>query len=206
RTLAGSSPKGARRRIVGTAVEVEEATMRTLGRGLLLLLLLIRAAGADPGTGDLRRARAYVREVKRHLLQSYIDSDRLKEEDLVVAGIRAMAADPRFPGAKDAILAQASLEDALEAADGAGGSADLIALADDAARAMVAVTGDPYSHIFTDEEMNRLAKAMQGEWREESSGLMLQNRGGKVVVAYVQYGYPGYQEGIEIGDEVLEVR
>jgi carboxyl-terminal processing protease len=180
--------------------------MKTLGRGLLLLLLLIRAAGADPEAGDLRRARAYVREVKRHLLQSYIDSDRMKEEDLVVAGIRAMAADPRFPGAKEAILSQASLEDALEAAEGSGGNVDLVALADDAARAMVAVTGDPYSHIFTDEEMNRLAKAMQGEGREESSGLMLQNRGGKVVVAYVQYGYPGYQEGVEIGDEVLEVR
>jgi carboxyl-terminal processing protease len=26
------------------------------------------------------------------------------------------------------------------------------------------------------------------------------------VVAYVQYGYPAYQEGVEIGDEVLEIR
>lgn len=180
--------------------------MRMLGRGLLTLLFLLRVVVAAPDAGDLRKCRAYVREVKKHLLQSYIDSDRLKEEDLVVAGIRAMAADPRFPATHDAILAQASLEDALEAAEGADPGADLIALADDATRAMVAATGDPYSHIFTDEEMNRLAKAMQGEGRDESTGLMLQNRGGKVVVAYVQYGYPGYQEGIEIGDEVLEIR
>jgi carboxyl-terminal processing protease len=180
--------------------------MRMLGRGLLILLFLFRAAAADPAAGDLRKARAYVREVKKHLLQSYIDSDRVKEEDLIVAGIRAMAADPRYPAARDAILAQSNLDDALEAAEGADAAADLIALADDAARAMVAVIGDPYSHIFTDEEMNRLAKAMQGEGRDESVGLMLQNRGGKVIVAYVQYGYPGYQEGIEIGDEVLEIR
>ncbi|HLY11227.1 MAG TPA: S41 family peptidase [Planctomycetota bacterium] len=180
--------------------------MRMLGRGLLSSLLLLGVVVAAPETGDLRKARAYVREVKKHLLQSYIDSDRLKEEDLVVAGIRAMAADPRVAAAKGAILAQASLEDALEAAESADPDADLIALADDAARAMVSVTGDPYSHIFTDEEMNRLSKAMQGQGRDESPGLMLQNREGKVVIAYVQYGYPGYQEGIEIGDEVLEIR
>jgi len=180
--------------------------MQALGRGLLIALLLVRAAAADPDAGDLRKARAYVREVKKHLLQSYIDSDRVKEEDLIVAGIRAMAADPKARTAKDAILRQASLEDALEAAESADADLDLISLADDATRAMVAAIGDPYSHIFTDEEMNRLAKAMQGEGRDESAGLMLQNRGGKVVVAYVQYGYPGYQEGIEIDDEVVEIR
>jgi len=180
--------------------------MHVLGRGLLIALLLVRAAAADPDAGDLRKARAYVREVKKHLLQSYIDSDRVREEDLVVAGIRAMAADPKARAAKDAILGQASLEDALEAAETADADLDLISLADDATRAMVGAIGDPYSHIFTDEEMNRLAKAMQGEGRDESAGLMLQNRGGKVVIAYVQYGYPGYQEGIEIDDEVVEIR
>ena len=35
---------------------------------------------------------------------------------------------------------------------------------------------------------------------------MLQNRAGVVVVAYVQYGYPAYQDGVEIGDEVVEIR
>jgi carboxyl-terminal processing protease len=47
---------------------------------------------------------------------------------------------------------------------------------------------------------------MQGEGRQESAGLMLQVRDGRLVVAYVQYGYPAYQEGVEIGDEVLAVR
>jgi carboxyl-terminal processing protease len=178
--------------------------MRLPGRGLLIALLLFQAAAAPPA-GDLRKARAYVREVKKHLLESYIDSDRVKEEDLVVAGIRAMAGASTGKG-KDAVLAEASLEDALEAASTADPEADLIALADAAARAMVAAIGDPYSHLFTDEEMNRLAKAMQGQGRDESAGLMLQNRGGKVVVAYVQYGYPAYQEGVEIGDEVVLVR
>jgi carboxyl-terminal processing protease len=176
-----------------------------LGRGFLIALLLLRVASAAPDTGDLRKARAYVREVKKHLLESYIDSDRVQEADLIVAGIRAMAAASKG-GVKEAVLAEASLEDALEAAATADRDIDLIALADAATRAMVASLGDPYSHLFTDEEMNRLAKVMQGEGRDESSGLMLQNRGGRVVVAYVQYGYPAYQEGIEIGDEVVLVR
>jgi len=180
--------------------------MRMLGRGFLIALLLLPVAAAAPDAGDLRKARAYVREVKNHLLRSYIDSDRVKEEDLIVAGIRAMAADPKGAPVRDAILATASLEDALEAAETAGPDVDLIALADAATRAMVAAAGDPWSHVFTDDEMQRLAKAMQGEGRDESPGLMLQNRGGKVVVAYVQYGYPAYQDGVEIGDEVLEIR
>lgn len=179
--------------------------MQLLGRGLLIALLLCRAVAAAPESGDLRKARAYVREVKKHLLVSYIDSDRVKEEDLVVAGIKGMAGAVKG-GVRDAVLAEASLEDALEAASTADPDLDLIPVADAATRAMVAAIGDPYSHLFTDEEMNRLAKAMQGQGREESAGLMLQNRGGHVVVAYVQYGYPAYQEGIEIGDEVLKVR
>lgn len=188
-----------------------------LGRGLLLLSLLVRVAAAEPNTGDLRKSKAYVREVKKHLLESYIDSDKVKEEDLVVAGIRAMASaveSPQFASlakdvrvaVRDGILAEASLEDALAAAERAAPGIDLIVLADHAARAMVEAIGDPYSHLFTEEEMNRLAKALQGEGRDESPGFMLQIRGGRLIVAYVQYGYPAYQEGIEIGDEVVEIR
>jgi len=177
-----------------------------LGRGLLLLLaLLTPLVAAEPEQGDLRKSKAYVREVKKHLLESYIDSDRVKEEDLIVAGIKAMAAASRGE-VKDAVLGAASLEGALEAAEGADPDLDLIPLADHAARAMVATIGDPYSHLFTDDEMGRLSKALSGEGRDESAGFMLKNQGGIVVVAYVQYGYPAYQEGVEIGDEVLEIR
>jgi C-terminal peptidase prc len=183
--------------------------MRLLGRGLLLLALFAGFAGAAvaaPETGDLRKARAYLREVKKHLLESYIDRDRVKEEDLIVAGIVAMAGASKAKGVKNAVMESASLESALEAAEAADPDLDLIGLADHAARAMVAVTGDPYSHLFTDEEMNKLARALQGEGRDESAGFMLKNQGGRVVVAYVQYGYPAYHDGIEIGDEVLEIR
>lgn len=180
--------------------------MKQLGRLAALALLVLSSVAARPETGDLRKARAYVKEVKRHLLQSYIDSDRVQEVDLVVAGIKAMAAAARGEDARRDILATASLEDALSAAEAADDQADLIPLADAACRAMVAAIGDPYSHLFTEEEMQRLSKAMQGEGREESAGVMLQIRDGVLVVAYVQYGYPGYQEGIEIGDVVLAVR
>ena len=180
--------------------------MKTLGRGLLLLLaLLTPLVAAEPQQGDLRKSKAYLREVKRHLLESFIDSERVKEEDLIVAGIKAMAAASRGE-MKDAILASASLEGALEAAEGVDPDLDLIPLADHAARAMVATINDPYSHLFTEEEMGRLSKALSGEGRDESPGFMLKNQGGTVLVAYVQYGYPAYQEGVEIGDEVVEIR
>jgi carboxyl-terminal processing protease len=110
------------------------------------------------------------------------------------------------PEVRDAVLASASLDGALEAAEGVDPDLDLIPLADHAARAMVSAIGDPYSHLFTDDEMNKMARALSGEGRDESAGFMLKNQGGMVVVAYVQYGYPAYQEGVEIGDEVLEIR
>ena len=181
--------------------------MNMLGRGFLLLLVFLTSTvvAAEPETGDLRKSKAYVREVKKHLLESYIDGDRVKEEDLIVAGIKAMAAASRAD-VRDAVLASASLEGALEAAEGVDAELDLIPLADHAARAMVSVIGDPYSHLFTDDEMNKLARSLSGEGRDESAGFMLKNHGGAVVVAYVQYGYPAYQEGVEIGDEVLEIR
>lgn len=180
--------------------------MRMLGRGLLLLLaLLTPLTAAEPAQGDLRKTKAYLREVKKHLLESYIDSDRVREEDLIVAGIKAMAGASRGE-VRDAVLASASLDGALEAAEGADPDLDLLPLADQAARAMVAAIGDPYSHLFTDDEMGRLSKALSGEGRDESAGFMLKTQGAAVVVAYVQYGYPAYQEGVEIGDEVLEIR
>jgi len=191
--------------------------MSMLARAFLIVAVLANVVIAAPETGDLRKSKAYLREVKKHLLESFIDSERVKEEDLIVAGLKAMAAamdakdfeslgkDARA-AVREAVLGEASLEDGLAAAEGAAGDLDLIALADHAARAMVATIGDPYSHLFTDEEMQRLAKALQGEGRDESPGIMLQNRSGVVIVAYVQYGYPAYQEGVEIGDEVLEIR
>src|SRR5262249_43497629 len=139
-----------------------EVSMRTLGRGfLLLLILIVPAAAVEPRAGDLRKSKAYLREVKKHLLESYIDSDRLKEEDLIVAGIKAMAAAVAGRAeVRDAILGSSSLEGALEAAEGIDADLDLIPLADHAARAMVAATGDPYSHLFTDDEMNRMARVL----------------------------------------------
>ena len=69
--------------------------MRLLGRGFLLLALFAGLAGAavaEPETGDLRKARAYLREVKKHLLESYIDRRPRQGGGSLVAGITAMAA------------------------------------------------------------------------------------------------------------------
>ena len=66
--------------------------MSILPRALLILAVLANAVVAAPETGDLRKSKAYLREVKKHLLESFIDSDRVREEDLIVAGLKAMAA------------------------------------------------------------------------------------------------------------------
>src|SRR5438046_10428535 len=125
--------------------------MRMLGRGFLIVAILARAVAAQPEAGDLRKSKAYLREVKKHLLESYIDSDRVKEEDLIVAGLKAMAGamegraleklgkDVRA-AVTDGMLGQASLEDARARAERAAPAPDLLALSDQAPRATVPAT------------------------------------------------------------------
>ena len=190
--------------------------MRLFGSLALFLPLMVHAA-ADPGSGDLRKAKAYLREVRKHLLESYIDRERMKEKDLDGAAVRALAQalegsgfadlDPDTRQAvKKAVEAEATFERALEAVEQEAPAVDLVRLSDSAAQAMVAATGDPFSRILTDQDMKQLLKMLQGGTREESAGFSVQIRNGRADVAYVQYGYPAYEEGVEIGDEVIEIR
>ncbi len=184
---------------------------------LRTLAIILLAAGARAETLDARKAKAYLKEVKRHLLESYIDRERMKDEKLVAAALRAMVAamdhadfepvERAARGAvKEALKGLASIDDAVAAAGEKAPGIDLVKLADHAAQAMVRETGDPFSRILTDKDMQSLLKMLQGGGREESPGLALQLDGGKATVGYVQYGYPAYEEGIEIGDEVVEVQ
>ncbi len=153
---------------------------------------------------DVRTAKAYLREVKKHLLESYVDRNRLSEEQLTKAGLRGLADASVEKGVAERVRKAESLDQALSAvAEQAEEGFDFLAFADHAARAMVRETGDPYSRILTQEEFNKLLRMMQGGAREESAGISV--RAGNGEVAYIQYGYPAYEEGIEIGDLVLEV-
>jgi C-terminal peptidase prc len=189
-----------------------------LARILSVLILLAAGAGARAEeAADARKAKAYLKEVKRHLLESFIDRERMKDEKLVAAAVRAMAAamdhkdfDPldrdARAGVKEALKEVASVDEAISAAEEKAPGIDLVRLADHAAEAMVKQTGDPFSRILTEKDMQSLLKMLQGRGREESAGLALQLESGKATVAYVQYGYPAFEEGIEIGDEIVEVR
>ncbi|MBI2901406.1 MAG: PDZ domain-containing protein [Planctomycetes bacterium] len=180
---------------------------------LFLAAATLSAAARQPE--DLKKAKAYVAEVRKHLLESYVEREKLSGEKLDKAGLAGLAAamDHRDYAALDektrvrirgSVREARSVEAALDAVsivvdDGF----DFLKFADHAARAMVRETGDPYSRILTSDEFNKLLKLMQGGGREESPGLAVQAADG--AVAYVQYGYPAYEEGIEIGDVVVEI-
>jgi carboxyl-terminal processing protease len=184
-----------------------------LGWGAALLCLLASPLAAQ----DARKAKSYLREVKRHLLESYIDREKLKDADLSAAALRGMAGamdhkDFAALGAPDraavrkAIGSEETIDGALDAAVGAASGLDAIKLADHAAQAMVRQTGDPFSRILTQEDFQKLLKMLQEGSKEEHAGCALQLDGGKVKVVYVQFGTPAYEEGVEIGDEVVEIR
>ncbi len=200
--------------MVGTAPKYLESHVRdpsapggTTGPGLLRL---------STKDGEARKARAYLKEVKKHLLESFIERERMEEKALVRAGIRAMAAamdHKDFSGVeaekraavKAGLKGLDSLDAAVAAVEEKVPDLDFLKLADHGAQAMVRETGDPFSRILTQEDLAGLLKMLQGGGREESIGCSVQMKEGKVAVAYVQYGYAAYEEGIEIGDEVLKV-
>ncbi len=190
--------------------------LRRPGWGAAFALFFAAGLGADPDPADARRAKGYLREVKRHLLESYIDRQMLKDADLVASGLRAMSSAldhkdfagvgaPARDAARKAIADAETLDAAVDAAAGAAPELDLVLLADHAARAMVRMTGDPFSRILTQDDFQKLLKMLQEGSREEHAGCALQFDAGKLKVMYVQFGTPAYEEGVEIGDEVLEV-
>jgi carboxyl-terminal processing protease len=176
--------------------------------GRILAILLLAAPAA---TADTKKAKAYVQEVRRHLLESYVDRDKLSAERLQKAGLSGLAQalkDRQYESlseeAREAVRSAKSVEAALDAlASHVDDGFDFVKLADWATKAMVKDAGDPYARILNAEEFNKLLKMLQGGSREDSLGMSVRPDTGEV--AYVQYGYPAYDEGIEIGDTVLEV-
>lgn len=188
-------------------------------RALLAVAALLLGAATLPAaeTLDAKKAKAYLGEVKKHLLQSYIERDRVKEEMLHASAIRGMTsaldhkdfssldAETRR-AVKEALKGKATVDEAVDAAHGAAPDLDLIRLADHGARAMIRQTGDPFSRILTQEDMMKLMRMIQDGGREATAGCAVQAQDGKASVFYVQYGTPAYEEGLRIGDEVLEIR
>lgn len=176
----------------------------------ILALILLASPAADT-----KKAKAYLKEVQKHLLESFVDRDRLSEDQLTKAGLKglAAAADHKDCASLDADRREAirrvakdakTLDAALDAvAELVEEKFDFLKFADHAAHAMVKETGDPYSRILTQEDFNKLLKMMQGGSRDDQFGASVVAGTGEVM--YVQYGTPAYEDGIEIGDVVIDV-
>lgn len=191
------------------------ATIARLAAAALLLL----ASSVDAGAagGNLKVAKAYLREVRKHLLEHHVDRERLTPAALNAAGFKGLAAamDHKsfagLPGAtRDAVrraLSESfgSLEEALDAAAGAAEDLDFLLLADRAGFAMVQSVGDPYSRLLTGEDFQKLLKVLKDGTRDDHPGLAVAPRDGVFTVVYIHYGYPAYEEGVELGDELVEV-
>ena len=186
------------------------------------LAILIAVAAALPveaaRLSDVKRAKAYVAEVAKHLTESFIDRDKVDKAALERAGLKGLEAAPDhkdFAGLeaetraalRDALKGKESAAAALDAAAGVIGEEkfDWLKLADHATRAMVKHVNDPFARILTKEEFNKLLKMLQGGQKEDSIGIAVQPAEKGFAVAYVQYGYVAYDEGIEMGDEISAI-
>jgi carboxyl-terminal processing protease len=169
------------------------------------------AAFPAPEEGDLRKAKAYVAEVRKHLLESYLERERMSAAGLAAAALQALARglkESELPEAeRAAALAALAVEEttdgAFDALARAAPTADVAALADRVARAMVHETGDPFCRILTQEELGQLMKMMGGGARDASPGVALKPKGPGFEVAHVQAGSPADEEGVDMGDEVV---
>lgn len=175
--------------------------------------LVFALPGAAEEGGDLRKAKAYVAEVRKHLLESYLERERMSTAGLDGAALKALDAGLRgaeIPegertAGRAALAKETTSDGALDAVARAAPTADLAALADLAARAMVAETGDPFCRILTQDEMMQLVKLLGGAGKDGSAGLAVQPRGGSWTVAFVQAGTPADDEGLDVGDEIVRV-
>lgn len=155
---------------------------------------------------DLRQAKAYVAEVRRHLLQSYLEREKLSGASLTAAGLKALHAGlEEFPDARRALAEEETLDGALEAVVREAPGANLTELADRVVRAMVEETGDPFCRVLTADDMSRLVKMMSGGSKEIQAGLMVKPVKEGVEVVYVQASTPADEEDVHVGDLITRV-
>ncbi|HEX7900693.1 MAG TPA: S41 family peptidase [Planctomycetota bacterium] len=182
--------------------------MRTLAV-LAIAVFVLPGAGPEAG-GDVRKAKAYLSEVRKHLLRSYLERERMSEVGLAAAALKAFAKalkevdlpEDQREAARAALGNEETADGALEAIARAAPAADVNALADRAAEAMVRETGDPFCRILTQDEMTRLVKMIGGGGKEVTAGVMVQPRADGLAVMYVQACTPADEEGVEVGDLV----
>ncbi len=201
---------------------------RWLALALMLFVASIaRAQGSEPVSMkdpavEIKAAKAYLDEVKKHVQHSYVFGDKINDEtilkacaDGLVKGLSgdalAKVDDEVKEALKEAFQEEhesiASMLNALKATlkEHEVKSFPVIALADAGAKGMVATTGDPFSRIFDAEEIQKLQKQMSGEEKDDALGIALDNKDGRLFVSFVMFGTPAYDEGLQVGDEIITV-
>ena len=115
------------------------------------------AAAAQDVSREAKKAKAYVAEVQKHLLESFVDRDKLSKEGLNETGLKGLEsglekldldADLQYK-IFFAIQHADSIADAIVAVDEIVGDEDFefLEFADGATHAMVKSTGDPFSGV-----------------------------------------------------------
>ncbi len=168
-------------------------------------------------------AKNYLLEVKKHLRKSFVEADRVSEQSLIqacTAGLvksldgdahKKLDAESR-EGLREVFMREGykkisevftALQEHLAA--GAIQHLSLEVLADSAAKSMVESVSDPYSHIFTFDELQKMMGMLSGQQRDDNLGFSVAPKSGRFEVGYVMYGYPAYWAGLQMGDEVQEI-
>ncbi len=181
-----------------------------------LLFTFSSVATAQDLSREAKKAKAYVAEVEKHLLESYVDRAKMTEEGLNEVGLEGLESGlkkeafselPSEIRAEIIAMIQASetVADAIEGVDQIIGDEDFefLLFADGATNSMVKSTGDPFSKILTQKEFNKLLSTLRGGSKKLLLGVSVRAKDGEVM--YVQYGYPAYEAGMEIGDRILKV-
>lgn len=196
-------------------------------RFLSLFLSLVLALPLFAEKSDLSKrfdkAKDYLSEVENHLAKSFIEREHVKPAELVEAckaGFLKAVDDEAFKKLKGSFKKElvaicqdeevASIEALLsrtrKAAEKAGADdLDVVRLADLGATSMVKSIQDPFSNLLKGEDMQKLMKQMQGEGKQDSIGVGLEPGKDGFRVTFVMYGYAGYDAGLRVEDQVLEV-
>ncbi len=178
-----------------------------------IVLTISSAAAAQDLSREAKKAKAYVAEVEKHLLESYVDRDKLTKEGLNKTGLEGLESGlDKLELEGDlqkkiaaAIRGAGTVAGAIEEVDAIIGDEDFefLEFADGATHAMVKSTGDPFSRILTQKEFNKLLASLRGGSKKLLLGVSVRAKDGEIM--YVQYGYPAYEAGVEIGDRILKV-
>ena len=189
----------------------------------LSLTILALAVAVPAQAQSARKVKSYLQEVKKHLVESYVNGDKVDRDALEPAGVEGirkalkmrtflpeMTAEDREVLVRTADAYKGDLGDLLDALDVAADEMkldlDLYTFADAAANAMVQKAGDAYGRVMSMEDLQKLQKMLAGDRTNDSMGVAIRaNKDGLMEVAFLYYGFAGESAGLLPADVVLKI-